>query len=129
MKLQRIKTAISNCFLAGKGAVLIVTLTLAFPCAYGQEATQGSGRQYVKVEVDGLACPFCAYGLEKKLTTIEGQQDLSINIDKGYATFNIPADNKLSKEKLEQIVEDAGYTPRTITFSREPYQKSKKDDD
>ena len=28
------------------------------------------------LQVNGLACPFCAYGVEKKLSSIEGVEDI-----------------------------------------------------
>ena len=81
---------------------------------------------YVKVEVDGLACPFCAYGLEKKLKKIEGVSDVFIEIQDGSATFNIPTAKIPSQEILKKIVEDAGFKARKVTFSEQPF-KSKAD--
>ncbi len=108
-----------------KKSIILFMLATAFTFAYGQDKPQTDNRAYVKVEVDGLACPFCAYGLEKKLKNIEGQKDVSIDIDKGYATFNVPANRKTSKEKLNKIVEEAGFTARKVTFSEDPFEKTK----
>jgi len=108
-------------------ALLFMVVT-AFTFTYGQENVQTKERKYVKVEVDGLACPFCAYGLEKKLKKIEGQQDLFIEIQEGYATFNVPAGSEITKEKLNKIVEDAGFTARKATFSDKPFEKQKQDE-
>ena len=33
----------------------------------------------ITIEVDGLACPFCAYGLEKNLKEIDGVENIEIN--------------------------------------------------
>ena len=80
------------------------------------------GREYLKLEVDGLACPFCAYGLEKKLREyIEDIEDLDINIEEGYVTFSFPKENKPSEEKLLKIVEEAGFQADNIYFSDKPF--------
>ena len=36
-----------------------------------------------EVGVDGLACPFCAYGIEKKLSSIDDVQEIAVDITKG----------------------------------------------
>lgn len=41
-----------------------------------------AGKQYA-LQVDGLACPFCAYGIEKKLGAIEGVVKLDVDIQQG----------------------------------------------
>ncbi len=107
---------------------ILFVLVSTFPNGYAQEAQQENARKYVKVEVDGLACPFCAYGLEKKLKKIEGQQDLFIDIQEGFATFNVPADSKITKEKLSKIVKDAGFKARKVVFSDKPFAKTKQDE-
>ncbi len=39
--------------------------------------------QVYKVQVDGLACPFCAYGIEKKLSAVPGVDKLETDIAAG----------------------------------------------
>jgi len=83
--------------------------------------------QQVQVKVDGLSCPFCAYGLEKKLTKIEGVENLKIDIENGVAVFTVAEGKTVSEEKLKKSVKDAGFTPRKITYTEIP--KKKKEDE
>lgn len=76
---------------------------------------------YIKMYVDGLACPFCAYGLEKKIKKIEGAKDLFIEINEGYITFSVPTSNKPSEEALQKLVKEAGFKARDITYSERPF--------
>ena len=69
----------------------------------------------VGIRVDGLSCPFCAYGLEKKLKKINGVNDAIINIDKGVAKLKGKKDESIVVEGLKDAVTDAGFTPRQIT--------------
>lgn len=80
---------------------------------------------YIKIEVDGLSCPFCAYGLEKKLKQA-GAKDVLIQLEEGEATMSVSKDQQPTEEELQKIVKDAGFTPKEITFSTTPF-KIKKD--
>jgi copper chaperone CopZ len=71
----------------------------------------------VDIRVDGLACPFCAYGLEKKLKDIKGVGDIEINVDKGIAILQNKQGESIELERIESTVEDAGFTPRKLTAS------------
>jgi len=73
---------------------------------------------YIKIEVDGLSCPFCAYGLEKELKKIAGSDSVMILLKEGEAIMKVPNSQIPTKESLEKIVIDAGFTPRGITFSK-----------
>jgi copper chaperone CopZ len=90
---------------------------------YTQEKTGGDSKAYIKLVVDGLACPFCAYGLEKKINTIDGVENLYINLKDGFVSFEVPRENKPDEEKLKEIVEDAGFVAREISFSDKPFSK------
>ena len=69
----------------------------------------------VGIRVDGLSCPFCAYGLEKKLKKIDGVGNVKINIDKGIAELKGKKGESIGVERLKDAVADAGFTPRQIT--------------
>lgn len=86
--------------------------------------TNSGKKEYIKIEVDGLACPFCAYGLEKNLNkNIDGIENLDINVEEGYVTFGYPKEIKLKDEMLKDIVKDAGFKANQIYFSGKPFIK------
>lgn len=68
----------------------------------------------VSVKVDGLSCPFCAYGLEKKIKKLEGVEELSINMHAGTVEVFYRDEKFFDREKLEEAVKDAGFTPKRI---------------
>lgn len=80
---------------------------------------------YVKIYVNGLACPFCAYGLEKKLKKIDGSNDLHIYINEGFVTFNVVNSKKPDKDYLNKIVEEAGFETKKIVYSKTPFNENK----
>lgn len=76
---------------------------------------------YVKIEVKGLSCPFCAYGLEKKLKKIDGVTAIKIDIKEGFTTFAIAKDKQPNEEHIRKVVKNAGFTAGAITFSDTPF--------
>jgi len=82
-------------------------------------SAKGAWAQVEKVElrVDGLACPFCSYGLEKKLKEVKGVGKVAINVDKGFATLNNKKEQSIEVEMLEPVVKDAGFTPGEISIT------------
>ncbi|WP_037374379.1 heavy-metal-associated domain-containing protein [Sedimenticola selenatireducens] len=78
-------------------------------------ATLAAGKQYA-LQVDGLACPFCAYGIEKKLGAIEGVVKLHVDIQQGRILVTMTKEAQLSEQTAREKVKDAGFTLRS--FSR-----------
>lgn len=72
----------------------------------------------VAVTVEGLGCPYCAAGLEKKLSKIQGIKDIGIELKTGVASFTVPASLKIDETAVRQKVEDAGYTAKAVTILR-----------
>jgi len=71
-----------------------------------------------EVQVDGLGCPFCAYGLEKKFKEFKGIKKVAIDIETGDFSFSYPAEKALSMDAVVKQVEKAGYTPITSKITR-----------
>ena len=68
----------------------------------------------VTVKVDGLACAFCAYGLQKGLERVEGVRDVKVYVDAGRAELQFKKGVSASLEEIVPAVKRAGYTPREI---------------
>ena len=70
------------------------------------------------LRVEGLGCPFCAYGLEKKFKDVKGIKNVKIDIQTGKMTFNVPAANGLKLTDADARVSKAGYTAKGISVVR-----------
>ncbi len=68
------------------------------------------------LQVDGLACPFCAYGIEKQLSAIEGVVTVETDIKSGTLTVTMQPGSTLTEGAARKAVEAAGFTMRG--FSR-----------
>ncbi len=83
-------------------AVFVVSLLL--PVAVFAAQTQ------YQLRVDGLACPFCAYGIEKELKRTNGVESLEIDINAGIVTVTMAEGAAMTEAQASRIVEDAGFT-------------------
>lgn len=84
---------------------------ITFHTALAAETTTPSSAAHTyKIVVDGLACPFCAYGIEKKLDEIKDVQNIQTDIATETVTVTMAPGAVLSQEAAAQAVKDAGFT-------------------
>ena len=65
-----------------------------------------------KLYVDGLACPFCAYGVEKKVGGLDGVERVDIDIDEGLVAVTLADGAALDEATASRAVDEAGFTLR-----------------
>ncbi len=75
------------------------------------------------VRVDGLSCPFCAFGLEKKLKAIAGVEKLEIKVNDGLAILNFADSAKIDEKLIAKKVKEAGFTPGEIKITSSKEKK------
>lgn len=69
-----------------------------------------AGPRTYRIEVAGLACPFCAYGLEKRLKKVDGVKKIETDIGTGTVTVEMAEGKTLGKEQARKAVKKAGFT-------------------
>ncbi len=89
---------------------------LAFCLAFSLSA--GAQTDAFTLRVEGLGCPFCAYGLEKKFKDVKGIDALKIDIQTGRMTFRVPSSTALTLAQADARVSKAGYTAKGIAVTR-----------
>lgn len=72
-------------------------------------AALAAGPRYA-LEVNGLACPFCAYGIEKHLNKLEGVETVEVDVAGGRVLVTMAGDAELTRERAGQAVDRAGFT-------------------
>ncbi len=68
----------------------------------------------VRLRVDGMVCPFCAYGLEKRLEQIASIDAVLIRISDGLVQIRTKEDQELTDEVLTDAVRKSGFSLREI---------------
>ncbi len=64
------------------------------------------------LQVDGLSCPFCSYGIEKQLSAIVGVDNIAVDISQGLITVTMQQDMVLDNKQAQQAVTNAGFSLR-----------------
>lgn len=93
-------------------SVLLLSLALWSAPSQAQEAAA----RYT-LRVDGLACPFCAYGIEKQLMAVDGVNVVEIDIAAGAVRIIMRPGATLDEAAAAKAVTAAGFTMRA--FQRE----------
>lgn len=73
----------------------------------------------VKVRVDGLSCPFCAYTLEKKLNELDGVDSLKIDYEEGLVFMMVKNPEDINIEDIKTKIEEAGFTFKEVEYPQD----------
>lgn len=76
-------------------------------------ATQPSGPR-AAVVIDGMACPFCTYNIQRQLEGVEGVERVDVSLEKGEATVTLSEQDPATAKQLREAVESAGFTPTEV---------------
>ncbi len=98
--------------------IIMLAAMLLIVMSSNNVQAQNNEKDNFLVQVDGLGCPFCAYGLEKKFKEWKGLKNPKIDMETGNFTFTYPAAEKLTIAAVEKQVEAAGYTPVSVVINR-----------
>lgn len=76
--------------------------------------------EQVSVRIDGLACPFCAYNIEKRVRTLDGvdrNARIVTSVERGIATFPWKPGVDLDPAAVRKAIRQAGFTPREVSVT------------
>ncbi len=98
--------------------ILFVLLLLPI-WVFGQQSIS-SDTVYISIEIKGMACPYCAYGMERELKGLTGVDDVDILLVEGRAYIQTLEVNKPTEASLAEIIKNGGFTVGEIVFSNKP---------
>lgn len=68
----------------------------------------------IVVEVAGMSCPFCAYGIEKKFVEREEVDSVFVALKESEVRLWLKPGEALSNDEVRATVDKAGFTPGEI---------------
>ncbi|MFQ5818188.1 MAG: heavy-metal-associated domain-containing protein [Terriglobia bacterium] len=83
-------------------AILFLVFTLAAPMAQAQILQ-------AELKVKGLACPFCAYGLERKLKQLPGAVAFKLLLNENRARVQFSGERSPGLGDIPKVVDEAGF--------------------
>lgn len=72
----------------------------------------------ITVGITGLACPFCAYGLEMRLKKLEAVETLKVHLEDGKVVIKLKKGADLDEKKIRDAVLDAGFTVTEVSYTK-----------
>ena len=95
-------------------AVILAALLISPSFLAAQTAGKNELKPKVTVQVDGLTCPFCAYGLEKRIKEIPAVQESIISLEDGIVELIPRAGQHIDIDEVKAAVIAGGFTPRGV---------------
>ncbi len=68
-------------------------------------------QEVVDVSVAGLACPFCAYSVEKSLGKLPGVDSVSVDLAANQVRVVMQAEHTADLKQIKKAIVNAGFTP------------------
>lgn len=65
----------------------------------------------VEISISGLACPFCAYGLEKNLTKLAAVESATVDLAANSARVTLKPGHEADLDAIKKAIVKAGFTP------------------
>lgn len=90
-------------------------LSLAGASRLAAQTQAAVGRQAV-ITVQGLQCPFCAYGIQKQLKKLVGATKVEVELAKNQAIVSFKPGAEVDDDDLREAVRKAGFTADTIEW-------------
>ena len=87
-----------------------------------------AGEAHFILGVDGMSCPFCVYGIEKRLKKIDGVEDVSADLAQGNIWVEATGADVLSEDGARLLVEQAGFTLRSFEAHKSAHHESEKNE-
>lgn len=98
---------------------LWVTALLLLLLATTGIAIAGEVSRGIEIKVEGLACPFCSYGLEKRLKKLEAVESVDVSLKTGDVRVELKPAKNVTEDELRQAVQKAGFTAKEIHFGKD----------
>ncbi len=109
--MSRVGKTVSKMPRAMAVLMLVVGLSAAF---VPETAAEVEG---IELRVDGLTCPFCSLGLEKKLKRVDGVEGVQVHMKRGITEVASNPEKAPSLTAIRKAVKDAGFALREIRLT------------
>lgn len=72
-------------------------------------------QEVLEIDVAGMTCAFCAYGVEKNIGKLAGVDKVQVSLELKKARVVMKAGEAPDETRIREIIRDAGFTPREIS--------------
>ncbi|MBI4410793.1 MAG: heavy-metal-associated domain-containing protein [Gemmatimonadetes bacterium] len=100
--------------------MVVLAILWASSAPAQQAKPRPDGRADVVLRVDGLACPFCAYGLDQKLEGFQGIERVEVDLRGGRVLVELKPGATVGDEVFRKVIRESGFALRGIERPRRP---------
>lgn len=100
---------IRRIFQSGMSLLVFLALSAAVPAQARVESAT--------VIVEGMACPFCAFGVEKRLKKVGGVGSIVVSMGESSASLTASEEGSIDVASIPEAIRKAGFTPGTIEIT------------
>ena len=93
-------------------AFALLALFILLPLVPASAQVEGA-----TVLVEGMSCPFCTFGVEKRLKKVQGVGSVEINMGAGSASMSASEGESIDFSSIPEAIRKAGFTPGAIDLS------------
>jgi copper chaperone CopZ len=90
-----------------------------------QAETPSQSGIVVQLTVDGLVCNFCATNISKTFSKLPEVSDVYVNLAAKAVLLQLKEGKKLPEDQTKQIVTDAGFNLRGISYPKDSFNSIK----
>jgi mercuric ion binding protein len=95
-----------------RGTLFVLILGILVSSASARAQVVGA-----TVAIDGMSCPFCAFGVEKRLKKVEGVASVEVEMGQGLALLTGADGESIAYSQIPDAVRKSGFTPGGITLT------------
>jgi len=65
----------------------------------------------LEIDIQGMTCPFCAYGITKNLIKLPGVDEAEVSLKAKKARVVMKSGQSPDEPRIREVIIDAGFTP------------------
>lgn len=93
---------------------LIPTTFIMLTSLWGIPETANAQIVQATTSIEGLTCPFCSFGAQKRLKKVGGVKDVKVDVNLGLATLFAGQGQSIDVQQIPDAVKKAGFVPDDI---------------
>ncbi len=93
-----------------KSISLTVFLLFSLLIPYSFVAADTASNIY-EMNVKGMTCPFCVYGIEKNLNKLSGVKKAQVSLEQKKIRVEMNNGHHFDENKVREVIIDSGFTP------------------